>query len=241
MSYHQLLDCNIGVEHPPGAGGNFIGSVLYCCIKNTNWIHTDHNFHDYPKKILVEHKLDPSPLNICIDSPLAKYNFWIYYWKKTVLKEMPYRRYQGQRRPICWFDNLSVIEDGYWFLNQCRYIQTFQSNQDWKIDWIEMIENPQQTWKTINNFLESNQQKNHWTLNQWIQAVDNYKSTLCTIKINSAQVTWKVWAVGVLHIQGIFPPWNVVENFNNATFNRWLSIYNKDVIDYTRKIMYIIG
>lgn len=195
-----------------------------------------------PNRMSAGHHLPESSSTICIDSPKSRFNFWIYYFKKKIIHELDYYYHRGRRRVKCPFHDLDSREDGFWLLDQCKFIQTYQSAQKWKIDWVEMIENPELAWAKINDFLEHNQKTNYWSLDHWIRALDNYKSTIVNVKINTNHASWKIWAAAALQSQGIGPPgWNLSDNFNNHLFNNWIKIYQDDMVAYTEKTRYFLG
>lgn len=234
---------DIKVEYPQGAGGVFLSSVLSCCTHGVEWKKTHRvNFHNFPTQIPSGHSFDKSHSIIGIDSPLARYNFWVYYFRKRILWELPYYRYQNKKWIKCPDKNLDYRGDGFWLLDQARYIDTYICQQYWKIDWIEMIEYPEKAWDTIVKFIDSNQKHNFWTTSQWVEAVDDYRDTLSQkIAINPRHVHWQIWAIGVLQNRGITSEIDIIKNFGNQEYQQWLYSYIENTIDYTEKRTYRIG
>lgn len=232
----------ISVEFPPGAGGHFLSQVLQCCLDNTPWSNRSINFHGQSYSISKDHWLAPNHNIISVDSPLARYNFWIYYFQKKVVAELGYYRAHGRR----WNRSLSPAtnarDDAFWLLNQSRFIIQYQTQQKWKLDWIQMLNQPEISWQTIQNFLDSNKQFNHWHLNQWILAVDNYRNTLPKkIAINPNQIRWQIWATALLQEQGIIPDFDLFENFGSYQFRHWLSLHHDYLITQTNRCVHYLG
>jgi hypothetical protein len=234
---------DIKVQFPQGAGGVFLSSVLACCTQDIKWEKNQRiNFHAFPAQVAYSHTFKKSSNVICIDSPLARYNFWVNYFRKKILCEVPYYRYQGKKWIKSPFENLDAKKDGFWLLNQARFIDHYVCQQSWQIDWIEMLEHPAKAWETIDQFLESNQKNNFWTLSQWLEAVDNYCNTLPKkITINPHHVHWQIWAIGILQNQDIISEIDIIENFRNQAYTQWLYKYIENALDYTIKRTYYIG
>jgi len=234
---------DIQVEYPHGAGGAFLSSVLGCCTQGIYWEKKKRiNFHKFPTQVENNHLFERSSNIISIDSPSARYNFWVYYFRKRILWELPYYRYQGKKWIKFPYEDLDTREDGFWLLNQARFIDHYASQQPWKINWIEMLEHPSKSWEIINQFLESNQKNNFWTLSQWLAAVDDYRETLSKkIVINPHHVHWQIWAIGVLQNQGIISEIDMLKQFQSQEYRQWLYSYLEKTLEYTEERTYRIG
>ncbi len=237
QSLSKILDLKI--EYPHGAGGSFIAAVLFCCITDTEWISgLRTNFHP-DKKIQSNHLYDLSDTVLKVDSPLARYNFWIYYWKKRVLFELKYYRKGVNRWIKCPYQDFGSKwkSDGFWVLNQCRFIQDYCQNQTWRLDWLDIVNLRPEPWQIIDRWLQYHGAKNFWTFEQWCLAVKDYTVTLPKVKINTNHISWKIWCVAYLQNQGIYPDFDLHENFYSERFNRWLESYNNSIVEHTKTIM----
>lgn len=245
MSNHKynLVSDQVMVEYLPGSGGRFLKLVLASCMTNSAWVPMQRvNFHNREITVLGNHHYEPANNIIGIDSSNARYNFWLNYFKKRVLHELTKYTYQGNRWIKCPDADSDVYHDGYWLLNQCRFIIDYKSIQPWKIDWVEMLQNPEASWQTIQEFLTANNQPNYWNLDQWILAVNDYKKTVFTnIKINPAHRSWQIWAVALLQEQGITPNFNLIDNFRSPCFFQWLNEYQQDLVELTKKTTFNLG
>jgi len=239
---HRIVNSKILVEYPHGAGGAFLSRVLACCTTNLPWKPGPINFHNLTYKVNNAHWYDDRANNIIsINDSRAKYNFWIYYFRKRVVHELIHYRYQQQRWIKCPYADVTAREDGLWLLNQCRFIMQYQTNQPWKISWIEMLENPANSWKTIQNFLESNNQPNHWNIDQWNSAVDDYRKTLSKVVINQHHARWQIWAAAVLQEQGMIPDFDLVDNFRKVEFVNWIDGHSNKLVEYTKQSLWTPG
>jgi hypothetical protein len=238
-----MTNNQIFVEWPPGAGGAFLISVLTCCTTNAPWVSEQQiNFHKSSNFPEGGHQLEPAQNVISIDSPNARYNFWINYFRKKVIYEFTTYRHLGQRwvkNP--YYEEFTSQQNGYWLLDQCRFIIQYESQQSWKIDWKQMMCDPVSTWETIQKFLDANNQPNYWNIDQWIYALDDYKKTSQNIKLNPNHVSWQIWAVALLQQQGITPDFNVVDNFRTPLFFQWLDTYKQDLVKTTKNLTFNIG
>lgn len=228
---------DIKVEYPQGAGGMFISTVLFCCVRDVDWVDTKRvNFHNSPCRVDSNHFFPENENTISIDSPRSRYNFWIYYFRKRLMRDEIIYRHHGRRWIKCPFQSLDIAGDGYWVLDQCRYINTYQSRQKWNIDWIQMIQDPDPAWETIQSFLESNKKQNFWKKSQWYQALSNYKETLPKkVVINPNHVSWQIWATAVLQDKGIAPAFHIPTHFGDKIYLEWLSAYIPDILEYTKE------
>ena len=235
------------VEYPPGSGGSFLKSVLICCTNNLRWVSKKrvnfHNLEDRVKfgQIQGNHLYAPATNIISIDSPEARYNFWINYFKKCVVYELKKYTYQGKRWIKCPYEELDCRGDAFWLLNQCRFIIGYQNLQMWKIDWTEMLQNPETPWKIIQEFLDANHQPNHWQLDQWVEAVNDYKQTVSKIKINTNHVSWQIWATALLQEQEITPAFDLIDNFQKPQFFNWLDNHRQTLVEKTEKCTWLPG
>ena len=230
----KIINNDIVVEYPQGAGGAFLSSVLACCTKDLSWTNRAVNFHKSIYQIAGNHWFPPAGNVISIDDPGARYNFWIYYFKKRIVYELKHYRYQDKKWIQCPYETLDSRGDGFWLLNQCKFIISYQTQQSWKINWTQMITDPTTTWTTIQNFLEENYQPNHWNLQQWLTAVDSYKQTLSgKITLNPHQVRWQIWATALLQQQGITPDFDLIDNFRKPIFVAWLDKHNASLMKLT--------
>lgn len=242
LPINNIVNENIIVEFPHGAGGAFLSSVLACCTKNLLWQPHKTNFHKSLYKVKSNHWYEPANNIISIDYPGARYNFWVYYFKKRVIHELVSYRYQNRRWIKCPYQELDPISDGFWLLNQCRFIIGYQTQQSWKIDWAQMLQDPSVSWKTIQDFLNSNNQYNYWNLDKWKFAVDLYKQTLPKkISINRYHVRWQLWATALLQEQEIIPDFDLVNNFRTKVFYEWLDKYQLDLVETTKKCIWPLG
>jgi hypothetical protein len=233
---------NIIVEYPHGAGGSFLSSVLACCTTDLPWEPNIINFHKPLHQVESNHLWEPANNIISIDSSDARYNFWIYYFKKRVAHELKYYRYKNSRWIKCPYEITDTPGDGYWLLNQCRFIIQYNSKQFWKVNWGEMVTNPAASWTTIHDFLNSNNQPNYWSLDNWVSAVEFYKKTLSKkVIINTNHVRWQIWAVALLQEQGITPDFNLIENFRNDIFLNYLNKHNQALIETTKNYVWHPG
>jgi hypothetical protein len=232
---------NLKVEQPPGAGGAFLQSVLACCTTDLPWHDQTINYHKSLYKISGQHYIEPANNVISIDDSGARYNFWGNYYKKRVMYELEKSRYLG-RRWIRSDQNLESLEqDGFWLLNQCRFIISYNSRQHWKISWIDMLTDPETCWKTILEYLQANHQHNYWGLDQWISAVNGYRQTLAKPTINLHHVRWQIWAIALLQEQRIAPRFSLIENFRKPIFLSWLDKHNDRLLELTKKYTYTPG
>lgn len=234
----SFIKSKLSVEFPPGSGGRFLSTVLACCTNNLPWYENYVNFHNSLYLIPCGHKLKKSTSCISIDNTNARFNFWIYYFKKKILYETSYYRFNSRRWPLCYENSFNIYENGFFLLNTAIYVQTYQSKQHWNIDWVEMLENPELAWDIICNFLNFNNEKNYWSITEWFTAIQNYKHTLSQVKLNTNHISWKIWAVANLHNKNIHPDWNLIENFNNNKFCDWLGQYKTQIFDDTVKTLY---
>ena len=233
---------NVVVEYPQGAGGAFLSTVLACCITNCPWEQRKINFHRSPVKTQGNHWCSPANNIISIDDAGAKFNFWIYYYKKRVVHELTHYRHQQRRWVKCPYENIDSRGDAFWLLNQVNFIISYQSQQSWKISWGQMLEKPNIAWQTIQEFLEDNHQPNCWNLEKWLLAVNHYRKTLPNkVYINPFHTRWQIWAIALLQTQGIVPEFDIVDNFGKPIFKSWLENYNKDLIDQTQKLIWTPG
>jgi hypothetical protein len=185
---------------------------------------------------------DQSPNVLAIDSPEARYNFWVYYFRKRILWELNYYRYKGMKWIKCPYQDLDIKGDGFWLLDQARFINTYECQQHWRINWTEMLDNPLGSWETIKEFLDSNGKFNFWSQSQWLEAIDDYRMTLPNkIVINPHHVHWQIWAISVLQDQGISPGIDIIQNFKNKEYKEWLYPYQENIIKYTEARTYCIG
>jgi len=231
----------ICVEYPPGAGGAFLASVLGHCTENLHWVSKKRmNFHDL-SKIENCHYTESAQNVISIDSTDARYNFWINYFRKRVAYELSRYNYEGCRWIRAPYKYETRHNDGFWVLNQCRYIISYRSSQPWKISWTEMLQDPGAVWQVIHEFLDANHQHNYWKVDKWIQAVNDYKQTLSKIKINTNHVSWQIWATALLQEQDITPSFDLIDNFKKPQFFQWLNGYQQNLVETTQKCIWTPG
>jgi hypothetical protein len=238
------MNNNIIVEFPQGAGGTFLSTVLHCCIKNVPWDTNANkiNFHTSADKVQNNHWFAPANNVISIDDPSARFNFWIYYFRKRVAHELISYRYQHHKWVKCPYDNLDSRGDAFWLLNQCRFIIQYKTQQRWKISWSQMLANPEASWKILQDFLDANNQPNYWNLEKWTLAVNDYRRTLSLkVYINTHHVRWQIWAIAFLQEQQITPEFDLVDNFRNLTFLNWLDSHTQPVIEATQKLIWQPG
>jgi hypothetical protein len=235
----------IFVESPPGAGGSFLRSVLGHCTKDLYWASEKRiNFHGLVSvnvNVNGNHYYEPAQNIINIDSPNARYNFWINYFRKRIVYELPRYHYQGRRWIKSPNKDSTRQDDGFWILNQCRFIINYRSLQPWKISWTEMLQDPEAGWQVIQEFLDANHQHNYWRMDQWISAVNDYKQTLSKIKINTNHVSWQIWATALLQEQGIIPSFDLIDNFRKPQFFQWLNNYQQNLVETTQKCIWTPG
>lgn len=237
-----IINRDIIVEYPQGAGGAFLSTVLACCTEDLSWINRSVNFHKTASQIAGNHWYAPANNIISIDDPGARYNFWLYYFRKRIVYELEHYRYQNKRWVKCPYENLDSRGDGFWLLNQCKFIISYQTQQPWKINWSQMITDPARVWNTVENFLEENHQPNHWKLEQWLTAVDSYKQTLSKkITINPHQVRWQIWATALLQEQGITPDFDLIDNFRSPEFLKWLNKHSQTLLNTTKEYTWCLG
>jgi hypothetical protein len=238
------------VEFPHGSGGIFLSAVLGCCIKNAPW----QRYTDcVPLRYTVNHHLttvsarsncvlDPAPNIISIDDPGARYNFWINYFKKRVLNELDWYRYNNRRWTKCPYQDLDSRGDAFWLINQCKFLINYRSQQPWRISWIQMLNDPASAWKVVQEYLETNNQPNYWNLTKWTEAVQEYQQTLpANIPLNTHHIKWQIWAVALLLEQRITPNFDLIDNFRNTKFLTWLDNYNQDLIKITKQCVWTPG
>lgn len=224
------------VEYPHGAGGKFLSSVLACCITNVPWQPQTVNYHRTPISVKCNHAFDPAPNIISIDDPGARYNFWINYFKKRVIYELEYYRYNNCRWIKCPYEELDSPHDAFWLINQCRFIISYQSQQPWHISWSQMLTDPASVWKIVQEYLEATNQPNYWTLSKWSEVVEEYRRTLPTkITMNTNHIKWKIWAVSLLQERGIIPNFDIIANFRKPKFLTWLDKHNQDLLEITKQ------
>jgi len=230
------------VAYPPGAGGAFLTEVLSHCTNDLHWVSKKRiNFHG-TFMANGNHYFKSAQNIISIDSPDARYNFWINYFKKRLCYEFPrYYNCQGHRCIEAPIYNSTSYDDVFWVLNQCRFIIRYQSLHSWKISWTKMLQDPEVVWQGIQEFLDANHQHNYWKLDQWMLAVNDYKQTLSKVKINTNHASWQIWAVAVLQEQGITPSFNLVDNFRKPQFFQWLNDYQQNLIKTTQDCMWMPG
>lgn len=234
MAFNDLV-----VEYPHGAGGAFLQSVLACCTQDLIWHPQAINWHNSIHKVQGNHWFEPSNNIISLDDSGSRYNFWNNYYKKRVVHELKKTRYLNRRWIKCPYENLkSSKQDGFWLLNQCRFIINYNSQQPWKISWTGMLTDPETCWKIILEYLQANQQHNYWSMNQWISAVNIYRQTLSKPTFNLHHSRWQIWATALLQTQGIVPDFDLMENFRKPIFLFWLNKHNDRLLDITKKCTY---
>ena len=230
------------VEYPHGAGGTFLQSVLACSTKDLPWHPQTINWHNSKNRVQGCHWFGPANNIISIDDSCARYNFWSNYYKKRVVHELEKSRYLGRRWIQCPYENFeSVQQDGFWLLNQCRFIISYDSQQPWKISWIDMLTDPETCWKTILQYVQANHQHNYWSLDQWISAVHGYRQTLANPTFNLHHARSQIWATALLQEQGILPNFDLMKNFRKHIFLSWLDKHHDLLLEITKKCTYIPG
>lgn len=241
------LASSIQVEAPQGAGGTFLSSVLYCCLSGIAWEPKKNavNFHYVPdnQRVLFNHHWKKSTSVLGLDSRRARYNFWLFYYHKRVCYELKLYRIHGHRWPSWHHSIKNYRSDGYALLDQCRFINSFNSDQELILDWVEMIQSPERSWMTIQEFFFINRCQNRWNKDQWVSAVNSYRSTLKIkkIHINIKHTYWQIWILSVLQHQGISPGFDLIENWRTPLLHDWLLQYQDSVIEYTKNHYISIG
>jgi len=233
----------VAIEYPPGAGGAWLSAVLACAITGRPWVwNTQPNFHDRHGEIFAAHWVKNSRAVIGLHSAQARYNFWIYYWGKRVLPDLRCRRYDGRHWVNSGSDLAQAKQQGSWLLSVCQRIHEFPSQHDFQIDWINMINQPDQAWRTVCAFLEQNRERNRWSLSQWQTAVQNYRATIWSPRARTThRVAYRIWAVAWLASQGISAPFDVFVNFYEPCLQEWLGDFADDIEHYTQTSTYQLG
>jgi hypothetical protein len=238
---------NIQVEALQGAGGKFLASVLHSCLTGDEWQPKKDavNFHYVPdnQMVLMTHHSKKSTSVLGLDSRRARYNFWLYYWHKRVCYELELYRVNGRRWPWWSKDIKDPRSDGCMLLDNCSHINSFHSDQDLILDWVEMIQSPERSWMIIQEFFFINKCQNRWNKDQWVSAVDTYRSTLKIKKqhINIKHTYWQIWMLSVLQQQGIQPNFGLIKNWGTPLLHDWLIQYQDSVIEYTKNHYTSIG
>lgn len=237
-----LFNNDVVVAYPPGAGGVWLHCVIGCCTTKTSWQQQLINFHQSTiNTIRYMHDHVPVDHVLSISDTGCKYNFWILYVFKRLVCELDYTRERHQRLPLSPYNDCLTNRDHFFsVLNQCRYIQSYQWSGKFEVKWRNLFENPGQAWATICEFLDFNQQKNHYAFDDFAIVLDNYKNTCTHIgpKINFNQKYFLLWALAYLRHQQIDAPFDVFESFGTNIMLDWVKSYEEDIIEFTQSSMY---
>jgi hypothetical protein len=229
---------NIQVSYPQGSGGVWISSVLhYCAVLDLKWVPQKINFHGHSeRKINNFHHADVADNVLSIGNGNYKYNFWKLYTYKRILHELTYKRVRGMRVVVAPYDNyVDEKDDFFWLVNQCRFIQSYQCDGKFQIDWQNLFYNPEKSWNTICEFLEHNQIENCRTIDQFLVILENYKTTCRQINfnINFKHKLFKIWALAFLQNNNYVASFDIFENFEKAITDNWISTHKDLILDYT--------
>jgi hypothetical protein len=245
------VQTDLKIVYPQGAGGAWLRHVITCAITNRTWEDHNVNFHATISSSVIEqrHTFDNyNNNNISISDDSCKYNFWILYVVKRLFYELDYTRHNGGRILFCDSDMINLYEmktlkdHFFWTINQCRYLQGFKWRGQFEIRWKNLFVNPQQAWNSICCFLEENGQKNYWSYQQFLLALDNYKLTCSRVrpKINFKQKQFLIWSLAYLQNSEIPAPFDVFENFGTPIMMDWINEHQEKITEYTKKSLFEI-
>jgi hypothetical protein len=228
---------NISVSYNPGSGGSWLSQVLYQCIQGHDWKTQTVNFHNVEKIVKHFHESDGSDNIISIGNGNYRFNFWKLYLHKRILSDrLKYQRVRGHRLVVSpYIKSTNEKEHFFWLIDQCKYIQLYQYNGNFDIDWGTLFHNPKQVWNIIENFLSTNKIKNQINFETFLFSLENYKNTCYPInyKLNFNNKAFLIWALSFLIIQNIWYPGDSFEDFGTDKLNHWILGYQKIITEYT--------
>jgi hypothetical protein len=248
------LETDLKIVYPHGAGGAWLRHVITCAITDRPWENCEVNFHEtisssVMQRILPGHTFDNyNNSHISISDDSCKYNFWILYVVKRLFYELDYTRHNGSRILLCDVDQINLYkmktlkDHFFWTLNQCRYMQEFKWYGQFEVCWKDLFVNPQKAWNNICCFLEENRQRNYWSYQKFLLALDNYKLTCSRVrpKINLKQKHFLIWSLAYLQNSKISAPFDVFENFGTPIMLDWINEHQEKIISHTKKSLFEI-
>jgi hypothetical protein len=233
------------VSSSPGAGGNWLASVLnYCITPNSEWITQKINFHSVDKiKFVHNPVIDNNTLSI--GNNLYKYNFWKLYLHKHVLRSCRYVRVRGKKFIVNPYNNKdhNNKDSFFWLINQCRFIQSYQCGGKFQIDWQDLFAHPERAWTTICNFLEHNNKKNHINFSQFKMVLNNYTKTCQDVnyKVNVNHRLFLIWSLAFLQNNDFAAPFDIFDKFDSEELMGWIHKFQPIILDYTYQNRLLIG
>ena len=227
---------NVVVSFPQGAGGSWLSCVLTYCNDPTVDFTSSINFHNSYFLNKIEHNIQPSDNVISIGNDSSRYNFWRQYCYKTLIYELNWYRYRGQRL-VKHYNNISPRNDFFWIVNQCKFIQCYNYQGQFNIQWRDLFIDPLKVWQIICAFLEHNQIQNYINFKKFIILVEKYKSTIVPINltVNTNHKLFLIWCFAFLQNQSIEIPFDVFEQFDPIQIKDWVLQHQPDIIKFTKE------
>jgi|LakMenE18May11ns_1017448.scaffolds.fasta_scaffold9957183_14 hypothetical protein len=226
------------VSFPPGAGGNWLASVLsYCVYPDYSWAAQKINFHNIYKIELGHHPMITDN-TLSIGNNSYKYNFWKLYLHKQILRNSKYTRIGGKKFIVNPHKQTINNKDNFfWLIDQCRCIQNYQCPGKFQIDWQDLFVDPNRAWTAICNFLEYNHKKNHIDFPQFKIALDSYTKTCQVVnyKTNVNHRLFLIWSLAFLQNNNYTAPFDVFEKFGSEEMTTWVHKFRPMILEYTQQ------
>jgi hypothetical protein len=210
------------VVFPPGAGGSWLSNLLYYAKNKEGLIsNSEINFHSGKQVAIAHSTANLSNVSICIDSKLARYNFWCYYYYKTLLINIRNNQFENE----CDYDAFDSGND------HARFIHTWSGTGTYNIEWTDLLTNPKRAYEVISKVIALN--NNYLSYDQFTKSVHAYIATCKKCKINMDGDKFKFWGIGVLESNGLGPNFSIKENFNQPIMNEYIKDYRDFIIERT--------
>jgi hypothetical protein len=223
---------SIKVSFPQGAGGLWLSYVLQTCIDPKPWQDQTRNFHNTPQLIHSSHSLPESDSVISIGTDASRYDFWRVYCHKSIIHEVPWCRINQHRLPISPYQHTgNPRDDFFWLINQCRHIQSYQYQGQFKVLWRDVVDRPIKAWNTVCDFLQANNIKNQVTFAEFEHMQKNYVQTCAGVNnsINRRHKLFQIWCLALLQEHQVLAPFDTFENFDSKIMQDWFA-KNRDLI-----------
>lgn len=232
---------NIVVVYPHGSGGQWLSRVLSRMLNGEPWEYHHKNFHTKTLSPLIgkSHMPVDRSVNLIIDSPKAKYNFWLNYVRKRVCYSLSYRYVDGRRIYQNPYQQVTPAEDFFWLMTQCGFIQKSSFQSCWQLDWCDLVSDPDRFYQGILDCLAHAGLVCRTERDMFDQARDNYLQTVTLVpKHNHNHWFHMIWSLALLQNHGTVPDFPVFTNIKSNKIKSWLAQHHDWIQNQTSLMSY---
>lgn len=231
----------ITVIYPHGSGGQWLSRLLSRMVDGCPWDRSDINFHtkELAPEISKAHAPLDNSISLIIDSPQAKFNFWLNYVRKRVCYTLKYDRHQGRRIYQNPYESLAPEENFLWLITQCRFIQQSSFSGPWMLDWRDLVRDSNGFYQQLRDCLSCAGLYCQHDLSFFDRARENYlRTATLRPKYNANHWFCMIWSLALLQNQGIVFDYPVFQSFRDGSFKSWIAQHRALIDDLTQSMSY---